>query len=65
MDPKRSLGYNVNKQDTTVKFWESHTEVILLKYVRITNGKQKKSKKQLIHYLHINEKSKNNQFRYK
>jgi hypothetical protein len=42
MDPKSSLGYNENRHETTVKFWERHTEVVLLKYVRIKNGQQKK-----------------------
>lgn len=60
MDPKSSLGYNENRHDTTVKFWESHNEVVLLKYVRIKNGQQKKRKKELMYYLHINKKSKKN-----
>jgi len=65
MNPKSSLGYNENRHDTTVKFWESHNDIVPLKYVRIKNGQQKKWKKQLIYYSHINKKSKKNQFKYK
>lgn len=60
MDPKISLGYNENRHETNVKFWESHTEVVLLKYVMIKNGQQKKWKKQLMYYSHINKKRKTN-----
>jgi len=63
MNPKSSLGYNENRHDTNLKFWESHNDVVLLKYVGIKNGQQKKWKKQLIYYSHINKKSKKKQFR--